>query len=700
MDFGEASMAASLHPGSLHGGPDELVEREGATWLRVRSRTVVASFYWPAAVAEGSDASVYAEARVRGGLARAVSVAIDGKPIGVWTLPKSDAGVVMARTTAASLSPGGHELALHFVGGARTGDEALAELDWVHVGTGDATESYAAPTQRDVVEDASLGGRALRTLSLRAPGFVRCSGWIPANATLEVALATAGPGDADVEARLVRDRRPPTILGEATVAGNASDWVPWSVPVTGLETDGALASIEIVAKRAPKGTRVLLGAARVVAADPIVTAAPPLANSVVVVVLGSTAPRSLAPWGGPHAVAELAKLAETGTTFLAHRASSSQANAVVASMITGLSPAAHRVEDPDARLPDRLTTVQDACRQGRVSTAMFTANPTTGPAFGFARGWDTFAAHDPLEDGSATRVFDEAAEWIDAHRRERFFVLVHARGGHPPWDATPDDLKTMPPEGYFGMIEPQRAAEALAKAHKHPGRFKEDDRIRAWALYDYALDAQDAALGRLMTAVHNAGKDGDTTVIVTSDVAASEGPPVPFCDPEGLDEPLLAVPLVVRWPHAASLAGRRVQVATASVDVARTILDTLGLVPPSAFEGADLAAVAEGTVIPAERPLLATRAARFSAKWGPYVLLGAGDRELRMCDLSLDPSCVADVRGTAPLALEPLRRWVLRALAPREPPPPPRAPALLDAHAISALVRWGRSSDSEKENDF
>lgn len=701
MDFGEPSMAASLHPGSLRSPPVDLVEREGATWLRVRSRTLVASFYWPAAVADGTDGSVYAEARIRAGIARAVSVAIDGKPIGVWTLPKGETSVVMARAAGAvTVAPGGHELTLHFAGGARAGDEALAELDWVHVGAGDATESYAAPTHRDVIVDASLGGRALRALSLRAPGFVRCSGWIPANATLEMALATAGSGDAEVEARLVRDRRPPTILGQATVAGSASDWVPWSVPVTGLESDGALASIEIVAKRAAKGTRVLFGAPRLVAADPIVTAAPPQARGVLLVILGSTAPRSLAPWGGPHAVPELAKLAEAGTTFLAHRASSTQANAVVASMITGLSPAAHRIEDPDARLPDGLTTVQEACRQGRVSTAMFTANPTTGAAFGFARGWDAFTAHDPLESGSSTRVFDDAAEWIDAHRAERFFVLVHARGGHPPWDATPDELKAMPPEGYFGMIEPHRAAEALAKARRHPGRFKEDDRVRAWALYDYAVDAQDAALGRLMSALHNAGRDTDTTVIVSSDVAANEAPPVPFCDPEALDEPLLGSALVARWPHALALAGRRVEAATGSVDIARTVLDTLGLVPPSAFEGADLTAVAQGTVNPAQRPQLATRGARFSARWGPYVLLGVRDRELRMCDLSLDPSCVADVRGTAPLALEPLRRWVLQALAPREPSPPPRAAALLDAHALSALVRWGRSSESGKDGDF
>ena len=37
------------------------------------------------------------------------------------------------------------------------------------------------------------------------------------------------------------------------------------------------------------------------------------------------------------------------------------------------------------------------------------------------------------------------------------------------------DLKSMPPDGYLGIIEPRRAAEALAKVRKHPGRLKDDD---------------------------------------------------------------------------------------------------------------------------------------------------------------------------------------------------------------------------------
>ena len=633
LDFGDRSMRAALHAGSIVRADDDVVEHEGATWLRVRSRVLNAGFYWPAIATDHPDDSAYVEARVRGGMAHAVAVAIDGKPVGTWALSKTEARVVMARSAAPiTLSPGAHELTMHFVGGSRTSDEPLAEVDWAHVGTGEPGEPYAAPTHGDAAIDAMVGGRSMRTVSLRAPGFVHCSGWIPANATLELSLATTGGGDADVESLLVRDRRAPVVLGTAHVDGGASEWALWSVPVTGLEGDGALASIELVVTRSGAGTRVLLGNPSIVAAGAIPTATPPSVRNVVLVVLGSTSAKALAPWGGPHASPELSRLASEGTMFDANRASSSLPNAVLASMLTGLPSRLHGLDDPDARLPDAVVTIEEACRQGGIATAMFTANPTTGAAFGFNRGWDTFVAHDPLENVPATVVFDEAAQWIDAHRGGRFLLVVHARGGHPPWDASPADLKSMPPDGYLGVIEPRRAAEALAKVRKHPGRFKDDDRTRAWALFDHAIDEHDQAIGRLLGALRGAGLEEESAIIVTGDVAASEAPSVPFGESETLDEPLLATPLVIRWPQASALGGRRVGAPSTPIDLARTALDALGLAPPSAFRGLDLASLAQGTAINEQRPLAATRASRFSVRWGPYVLMGVHDCETRVCD--------------------------------------------------------------------
>jgi arylsulfatase A-like enzyme len=697
IDVGDPSKSASLHPGSLRPGPEEWVERQGVSWLRVRSRVLSTSFYWPGLPSDGPEAGVYVQARVMGVTARSASVAIDGRSVGTFSLNKGEARLVVARPSMAlTLATGGHELTMRFASGAHGSGEPLADVEWAHVGTGQPVEPYAAPTRADVLTDASVGGRSLRALSLRAPGFARCSCFVPADATLETSLATVGGGDAEVEARIVRDRHPPVLLGTAHVAGGGGEWASWSLPVAGLDGYGALASVELVVKRAPKGTRVLFGQPRIVGAAALPTVPSPRARGVLLVVLGSTSAKALAPWGGPHAVPELSRLAAGGSLGMANRAPSSLGSAVVASMLTGLPPSAHGLDDTERSLVETVTTLQQACRQGGVATAMFTADPTTGAAFGFARGWDTFVAHDPLEDAPGTRVFEEAGAWIGAHGSDRFFVVVHARGGHPPWDATPEDLREMPPQGYVGIIDPRRAGEALAKVRRHPARFKEDDRARAWALYDHAIDEHDQALGHLLETMQTLGHEADTTTIVTGDVAANEASGVPFSEPDTLDEPLLATPLAVRWPRGSPLAQRRIETATSAVDVARTVLGALGLAPPAAFQGVDLAALAQSAILPGQRPLLATRADRFSLRWGTYVLTGSHEHETRMCDLSLDPACVADVRGTSPLALESLRRYAVDAITPKGARTAPRLRPTLDDHTRAALSRWGRGKEGEE----
>ncbi len=697
VDIGDPSKSSGLHPGSLRAGPEEWVERQGATWLQLRSRALSTTFYWPDIASDPSNPGIYVQARIVGIAARSASVAIDGRTVGTFPLGKGETQWLVARPASPlTLATGEHDLTLHFAGGARGAGEAVAEVEWVHVGTGDSTEPYAAPTRGDVLIDASVGGRSLPALSLRAPGFARCSGFVPADATLETWLATAGEGDADVEARIVRDRHPPIALGAAHVMGGGGAWASWSLPVAGLDGNGELASIELLAKRASKGTRVLFGQPRIVGAAALSAPSSPAARGVLLVVLGSTSARALAPWGGPHAATALTALAASGTLYTANRAPSSLGNAVVASMLTGLAPFEHGLDDPDRSLAEEVTTLQQACRQGGISTAMFTADPTTGAAFGFARGWDNFTAHDPLEDVPATRIFEEAGAWITAHAGERFFVMVHARGGHPPWDATADELKEMPPAGYVGMIDPRRAAEALAKVRKHPARFKEDDRARAWALYDHALDAHDAALGQLLGVLQAAGRESDTLTIVTGDVAANEASGVPFAESDALDEPLLATPLVVRWPRGSTLTGRRIESATSAVDLGRTVLGALGLAAPSAFGGADLGALAEQGLLAGQRPLVATRAERFSVRWGSYVLMGSHEHEARLCDLSLDPACIADVRGTSPLALESIRRFAADALSTKAESKSARLRPTLDEHTRAALVRWGRSKEGDE----
>ena len=735
LDFGDAATRSRLAPTERSGRIDS-VERDGATWARVFARGVSLPFVASAddvASVTADGASPVLEARVRGGSAKSIAVFLNGKAAGVWPLAKGEARVVsLAFAPNAPNGPqlvaGTNEILLRFHGAARAGASAPdeeAEVDWIHVGGALEGETYAAPTRADAITSVTLGGVPMRAVSLRAPGYARCTGWLPTSGHLVTSVGVAGTGDADVELRALRDRSPPVVLASMHLTGDAP-WKPLDLPLAAhaappsngaaLASKGTLGAIELVAVRSTRGARVVFGEPRVVSAAPDASpaSAPPV-TGVVLVVLGSVAPRSIdlyaagasANGSAPATpMPELDALAKTGATFDANRATSGAASGALASILTALPARANGVIDDESGLAPGVTTLADIARQAGIRAAMFTANPTTGSAFGFARGWDKFIEHPPeLEEapGAATAPFDDAARWIADHAAPdtRFLVVIHARGGHPPWDATPEDLRTLVPPDYTGGIDPKRAAELLVRARQPaPGtphapmlHLTDSDRTRAWSLYALALRTHDAALGRLLAAVKAAGRDDGTLVIVTGDVGLGDAR-APLEATDALDESALTTPLVVRFP-ASHAAGAHVASPTTSVDLARTIVTAFGLVPPAAFEGQDLARVARSAgsadLDPRGRPMLASFGSRFSLRWGSFVVRGLGPTEdapadvTKLCDLSLEPACTSDVRGAFPLALSALRREITA-----ETRPPTAATPVVETPALRSSLRlWG-----------
>jgi hypothetical protein len=57
------------------------------------------------------------------------------------------------------------------------------------------------------------------------------------------------------------------------------------------------------------------------------------------------------------------------------------------------------------------------------------------------------------------------------------------------------------------------------------------------------------------------------------------------------------------------------------------------------------------------------------------------------------------VRATSPLALEPIQRFAVDTLTRRPAAAHARTPAVLDAHTMAALVRWGRLEDDHEKGE-
>ncbi len=667
----------------------ERVEREGASFAKVRERSVSVPFFVTADEERLlSAAPTTVSVRLREGAARTAAVFVNDKPAGTVKIEKGEATVVTARASGPLLEPGLNEVMIRFQAPSRTERDVRALVDWVHVTSGEPEKNFAAPAVRDVVLDRPLAGALKKVFGLRAESYVRCVGFLPQAGVLELELGAEGSGDVEIEVRLVRDRVAPVSLGRLTASG--AQTARGRYPLDPHLTAGAIGGIELVVVRAAKGARALIGEPRIVVPPPSPVSRPPPMRGVVLVVLGTVDPRSLVPYGGALGSQAIAPLAQAGTIFTRHRGSSTLPSAALAAMLTGRGPRMVRLEDEGARLPASVTTVADAVRQAGVVNAFFTANPMTTAPFGFDRAWSTHSVFLPEADPSGIKALEEATQWLRARKDERFLLVVHARGGHPPWFATPEQLKTMAPDAYTGGLDPKHAGELLSKARRTPPqlRFSDADRTRAFALHSAAVAEHDRALAAMLAELRSGDREDKTLVIVTGDVGVNTAQAVPFGDAEPPNEQLLATPLIVRgrglFPAGASIAS-----PTSDIDLAKTMLAALGLPPPAQFEGLDLVDVLASPEPALARPQFATVTGRHSLRWGSLVL-DASERRESLCDVALEPLCTTDVRPTHPLAALVLGRKLAQLRTDPAATSVAREPASPDAHVSSALRAWGR----------
>jgi arylsulfatase A-like enzyme len=108
--------------------------------------------------------------------------------------------------------------------------------------------------------------------------------------------------------------------------------------------------------------------------------------------------------------------------------------------------------------------------------------------------------------------------------------------------------------------------------------------------YDECVHHSDAEIGRALAALARLGLSDSTLVVVTSDHGESLGEHGYLSHGPQVDEPVMRVPLVLRFPASSGQARRGVRVAqlVRLVDVAPTLLDAAGLPPVEGLDGVSL----------------------------------------------------------------------------------------------------------------
>lgn len=267
-----------------------------------------------------------------------------------------------------------------------------------------------------------------------------------------------------------------------------------------------------------------------------------------------------------------------------------------ASLFTGLEPESHGLYTNKPRgVPEFEATLAEKLKDAGYATAAYSGGVYLIPEWGLDRGFDTyvnsFSTSDPNRLPAGLDVnLEDVSRWLGARDHAKPFMLYVAVDDlHAPYRA--DDPNLFDP-GYQGIADdtdtlsvpfarayngepagyPKALAEKAALFKKDPRHLK-----HLAARYDAALRAADGHIGELLDRLKALGLDKDTVIVLTGDHGELLGEHGLLGHTQGLYEPVLHVPLILRDPKHPSTAGKRYGQLIERVDLMPTLLDMAGV---------------------------------------------------------------------------------------------------------------------------
>jgi arylsulfatase A-like enzyme len=233
------------------------------------------------------------------------------------------------------------------------------------------------------------------------------------------------------------------------------------------------------------------------------------------------------------------------------------------SLLSGLGPLRHRVEDRLDVIPSEVVLLSERLAEAGWTTEAVVTNPNVLPLWGFDRGFGAFEDIDSR--GLRTRadhVLDHVIDRIGALGDEPFFFYVHLFDPHTPYEPPPPWDEKFPP--------------------------RSDDPIeRDVSAYDAEIAFGDDQLQRLLDALKKQGIYDDTVLVFVSDHGEEMQEHGRKGHGKSLFQEVVRVPLLIKLPGGAH-AGERVAARVTLTDVVPTLLDVLGEPVPAGLDGRSL----------------------------------------------------------------------------------------------------------------
>jgi arylsulfatase A-like enzyme len=430
----------------------------------------------------------------------------------------------------------------------------------------------------------------------------------------------------------------------------------------------------------------------------VVTAVPPPAGTpdVFLVSLDTTRADRLSLYGYERPTSpRLDAFAADALTFTQARSAAGWTLPGHASMLTGMYPSRHgahlaggwlKGESIDGRrnvaypLAADKTTLAELLRDRGYTTGGFVANFSyLYRDFGLAQGFQVYEdapgllfrvrppavrfVQQSFDPGFGLKPYRTAQDinalalgWLESAPAGRpVFAFLNYMEPHQPW------LAPAPHDRWVWDL-PQARRLATKDLYTHAVKeFSPEELAFIGANYDGQVAAMDQALGELIDALKAHGRYENALIIVTADHGELLGEHG-YVGHMGrmLYEPLLHVPLVVKFPGASHPRGRRDELVQ-NLDVTPTVLREAGVAVPPDVQGQPLPEVTRPTVAEEDiNPFLVAdygevydRAVRVVVD-GPWKLIATSKGQRMLFDLSQDPREMHDLAGAHPERVQEL----------------------------------------------
>ena len=307
------------------------------------------------------------------------------------------------------------------------------------------------------------------------------------------------------------------------------------------------------------------------------------------------------------------RLADDAVVFRQSRAQTSWTRTAVTSIMTGLYPQSHGVNDRDDGLPATVDTLAEILSRAGYHTVGVVTNGNVGGRFGLGQGFDVYQH---LRESNQRRdvhiLSDQVDEWLarwlttlgprpslrDRETAPPFFLYAHVTDPHAPYTPHEPYRSRFAGEARveLGLLESTRAIDRGELAAGP------EEAVDLLALYNAEVAFTDEHFGHLMERLKRFGLYDSMMILVVSDHGEEFFEHGDWEHGKTLFDEQLRVPLIIKLPGNQG-AGQILDVHAGHVDVMPTMLEILGLEGPETLDGKSLLPAIQGQAIGGATPL-------------------------------------------------------------------------------------------------